>query len=580
MINYNRMKSNDADIVKCVLENRDLTIEQANGIISPSIEECSPFTLKNVDKGIDLLNKAILDKIKIGILCDPDADGTFSSSMFNNYLKEELNYKNIDIIYHREHAKAHGVNQEVFDYILNNNIELAIIPDAGSTLGDYNNIKILSENHGIKFLITDHHEVEWPTELDNVVLINPHQQGCTYENKSLSGTAVTYKFIQAFSEGRVDIGNKYQDVVACSLISDMMDMKDSLENRLLFNKGSLKANITSPLLESFIVAKTITGDRLSIESVAFSISSNINATIRVGSQEDKELLFKAMYDRDLVSSNKRGSFGALEMAQDECIRVMNSNKSRQDKTVKAAVEKIRSRISDNDLLEDKVLILNIKDLVSTELTGLVANKILNEISKRPTLLYRQTDMIVGGSARGLGIDSFKDICEESNLFNMLSGHGNAFGFKLDKSKIDSARDYFNERLKDIDFNNTLEVDAVYNISPDIEDVISISNLNELWCNDIKEPKFIIKNVVIDTSKIQKIGNATYTWKDEYGITFTKNYGSKVFIEEFAHEEMYDRKARYPFTGTQIISDLVVKFRKNDKGYTYLEIVDAKSKIYE
>lgn len=572
---YKEIGSKNPDIVLTVLENRNLTTDEVNEILNPTIEEYNPTLMKNMDKGIKSLEDAIGNKLKIGILQDPDCDGLLSASMIHNYITEELNYKNVEVIFHVKFTKSHGLDTEIVDYIKEKEIGFMILPDAGSTLQDYNNIKLMPN---IQFLILDHHNVEWPYDLDNAILINPHQKYCNYPNKFLSGAAVTYKFIEAFSQDVNNLENKYVDIAACSLISDMMNML-SLENRLLLYRGTLKDNITSPLIQSFIVAKGLQGDYLSIENIAFSISSNINGLIRVGSQEDKELLFRSVYGTELVKSNKRGSYGAMEMIQDEVIRRMTNSKSKQDKSVKLAVEKIKESIENNNMLDDKVLMLDVNNIMDNSITGLVANKVLNEISHRPTLFYRhkkKDSNIVGGSARAIGVDDFKGICQSSNLFEYVSGHTGAFGFEIKEDKLSSLKEYFNNKLSDVEFEKEVMVDAIYNIEVPSEDIEDIANLNDLWCNQIQEPKFVIKNVILDTSKILKIGNATYSFKVG-NMSFTKNFGSKVFIETFAKEEMIDKKAKFPFSSKKIKCDILCKFRKNTQGYYYIEIVDAETK---
>lgn len=577
---YKLMESDNPDIVLTVLENRGLTIDEANEILNPSIQEHYPFSMKNMSQGAQMLSDAIRNKLNIGILSDVDLDGATSTAILNEFITNDLNYSNVQLLLHIKYPKSHGVDDEIINKVLDNNIELLIIPDAGSSIQDYNKLIELKKKTDIQVLILDHHNVEHKTELDNVILINPHQNGCEYPNKFLSGCGVTYKFIQAYSEGLIDLGNKYIDLTAISLVGDMMNLKDSLENRLILNKGSLKENMTSPLIQTFCISKGLSGDKLSIENIAFGISSNVNALIRVGSEQDKEYLLKSFYNTELVKSNKRGNFGAMEMIQDEVIRRMTNIKTKQDKEVKTALEKIRNVIEDNDLLNNKVLMVNVDGIVNNSISGLLANKVMNEIAHRPIFFYRpkkDNPNLVGGSMRGTKIDSFKEVCEKSNLFNYVSGHKNANGGEIEISKLDSLREYFEEALKDIEFDNVIEVDAIYNQTVPLQDVIDIADMNDLFCNDIKEPKFLIENIILDTSKILKIGNATYSFKVG-DMSFTKNFGSKVFIENFAKLEMFDKKAKFPFIPQQIKADILVKFRKNTQGYAYLDIIDAETEI--
>lgn len=576
MIEYKIKGDKSDDIIDVVLNNRGLTRQEIELIMNPNIEEYDTDDIYNIHKGIELLDNAISNNVKLGILIDPDNDGYCAAASKYDYITRYLNYRNIELIYH-DNAKSHGIDTYVFNKVKELGVGLLIIPDAGSMSDDYVKLKKLLELN-IKSLIIDHHSVEYENELDGIVLINTTQKNDMSINKWLSGAAITYKFIKAHSKSKnIDIGNSYIDSAALTLISDMCDMR-SLENRVIFNKGSNKSNIESNLINEFIINKNIDGDSISIESCGFAIAPLINATIRKGSQEDKEILFKSFYSGDLVKSNKRGNFGALELAHTESIRRMVNVKKQQDTLVKKSFEKLKKQIIDNELMKDSVLMIDSNDL-DNSIAGLIANKISNEF-KRPVMMckYDKQHNTLRGSVRSINsISNLKDIFTESGLFEYCKGHQGSFGHCFNKDKIELIKEYFNEYFKDFKFESVLEVDAAYMVSPNLQDIIDISSLERLWCSNIKEPIFIIKDIELNTSNIMKIGNATYTWKNEYGIQFLKNFGSRVWIEEFTHQAMVDSKAKYPFGDVNILCDIVCKFRKN-KGYSYVEIVDTKSKI--
>ena len=419
---------------------------------------------------------------------------------------------------------------------------------------------------------------EYENDLENVVLINHNQNDCNYPNKYLSGGAITYKFIQTYSKAfQIDIGNKYIDLAALSLISDMMDMKNSLENRVIFNTGSTKKNITSPLLEAFIDNKKLTGDYLTIEQCGFAIAPLINSTIRSENQEDKEMLFKSFYSICFVPSTKRGNMGAMENIQEEILRRMTNTKSKNDKEVKTTTEKIHKYIEYNELINDKVLIIDVTEFTDNGQTGLLANKLISSY-KRPILLYRDREEgLVGGSCRGIKVESFKKICLESGLFEFCSGHENSFGHTIKRENLPLLKEYFNNTLYDLELEDTAIVDAAYRIEVPFEDIKQIANFKDLWCKDISEPTFIIKDIQLDTSKIMKIGNAEYIFRIN-NMSYNKKFCSLKWIEEFTHQEIEDKKAKYPFKPSLILCDLIVRFRQNDKGYYYIDIIDSKTKI--
>ncbi|MGL5713494.1 MAG: DHH family phosphoesterase [Paraclostridium sp.] len=582
MIEYKLIGSTHENIIDCVLENRELTRDEVNNILEPNIEEYDGMLFRNMQRGIDVLYRAINSNFTIGIVVDPDCDGDCSTGMIQEFINKDLNYSNTKLFFHEERVKSHGIDEDIYNQITNSGATLIIIPDAGSTLQDYEYMQELNEEYGVEFLVLDHHNVEYQDHLDDLVLINYNHPECNYPNPYLSGAGVTYKYIQAYAKQHdVDTQGKYIDLAALSLVSDMMNLRDSLENRVILNNGSLKSNIISPLLKQFIDSKKLKGDKISIEDYAFSIASLINATIREGSQEDKEMLLKSFYGVGFVQSNKRGNYGALEDIQQEIMRRMGNNKAKQDKPVKIATEKILQYIEDNNMLNDKVIMLDVTKLLDDSVTGLVGNKLISAL-KRPIMLYRDRgEELVGGSCRGLKVDSFKDICLQSNLFTFCSGHNNSFGHSIPRENLPKLKEYFNTTLKDLEIEDIITVDAAYQSDVPLEDIKDICLIWDLWCNNIKEPQFLIKDILLDPSKIMKIGNAEYCFRIG-NMSYNKKFCSKVWIEEFAKQELTDsnKREKYPFKSSTLHCDLIVKFKQNDKGYYYMDIVDAKSRIIE
>ena len=129
--------------------------------------------------------------------------------------------------------------------------------------------------------------------------------------------------------------------------------------------------------------------------------------------------------------------------------------------------------------------------------------------------------------------------------------------------------------------DVVEVDAAYKSTVPLRDIESINLIWDLWCNDIKEPLFLIKDIQVDTSKIMKLGNAEYFFRVD-NMSYNKKFCSKVWIEEFTKQELTDqnKKTKYPFKPSILLCDLVVKFKSNDKGYYYVDIVDASSSLIE
>ena len=101
---------------------------------------------------------------------------------------------------------------------------------------------------GINILILDHHEFDLSNG-EYATIINPQHPDCPYANKSISGTGVTYKFIEGVdtNEG-VDFHSENIDLVAIATVADVMD-SGTMDNKAIINIGLDK--VTNPYFQAY-----------------------------------------------------------------------------------------------------------------------------------------------------------------------------------------------------------------------------------------------------------------------------------------------------------------------------------------
>ena len=187
------------------------------------LEEPNRYT--NIDEATHRLKMAIDSKQKVGIIQDCDVDGLCSAVIAYQFLSSMMAEKPI-VFFHS--GKQHGIN-DLMTEILNANLDLLIVPDAGSN--DVNACRELRAN-GVDVIIADHHEIE--NENQFAIVVNC-MQGDT--NHAASGTTVMSKIVDRYSE-RYLSGQRFnfEDLVALSLLSDSRSML-SIENRAYLNLG-------------------------------------------------------------------------------------------------------------------------------------------------------------------------------------------------------------------------------------------------------------------------------------------------------------------------------------------------------
>ena len=275
-------------------------------------------------------------------------------------------------------------------------------------------------------------------------------------------------------------------------------------------------------------------------TVAFYIVPLVNATIRVGTMDEKTRLFEAFIDADkLVPSGKRGAKGTLERVAVEACRECTNARARQNRIKDAAVDKLEVKIAKHELLDNKVLFVRLEDDddFPAELNGLIAMQ-LSAKHKRPTIVARlNNEGYIRGSARGLNgseLDDFKQFLMDTGMFEYAQGHANAFGCSILNTKLAQFHELANKELENIDFGEKVyDVNFVrHTISSDLSELImDLGRYKNIWGQGNPEPLIWIKDITVDKSQFQIMGKSADTLKIEInGISYIK-FKAKELIEQ-------------------------------------------------
>ena len=508
------------DIIKTVLENRN--IPNLELFLNPEQAlESDPFEFMNSEKGRSLLFKHLEKGSDISILVDADADGYTSSTIMYRYLMDLRSKSKISYIVHDR--KAHGLTDRVMEELAETKPGLVIVPDAGSN--DIAKIEELEKN-GINILIIDHHVVSEFT--DKGVIIN--NQLCPITNHQLVGAGVIYKFLQGFDKeygfNKVD---NYLDLVAVGQIGDSSDISNP-EIRKLVLKGL--ENIKNPFLK-VAIGQDLGFVKLTPKDLSFGVIPMINAVTRVGSMEERELLFEAMagigegriFAVEKKKKNKdTGKFDKIslnyniyEYGYDLCTKAKNRQ---------ASVTKKLTPIIEKNMLDcGGIIIAFTGDDEYPGITGLIANKLVNKYEK-PVLLLNETEDSYTGSGRGheKTIKDFRKWCENSNLVEFAQGHDNAFGIGIRKDKLDDFKNY-SKTLQKTEL--IYEVDLITD-KPN-KDLCEIIDKNRsLFGGSVSEPIIGIIGLTVPKRFISVKGQMLTIWS--YGITMIQFSASNELID--------------------------------------------------
>lgn len=513
-----------SNVIEKVLWNRGIKDYKKYLSLDKSVE-ISYNKLNNIINAVEVFMTHYENNDTISILVDSDLDGYTSAGAMYLYIKRLNKDYPVNYIMHKG-AKAHGLSQDV---VIPEGTKLLIIPDAGTN--DYEQCSLLLNNNTVEdIIILDHHQAEANgcrnnDLLDHVTIVN-NQMSDDYENKDLSGVGIVYKFLQALDEATWnEYADDYLDLVALGNISDVMNMT-SFETRYLVNEG-LK-NINNKFFKAIINAQEFSmKGKVNIHNVQWFITPVLNGCIRCGSDEEKELLFRAMIEQDEFFEYKKRATKdkpaetIQESIYDRAARLSKNAKSRQDKIRDKGVEEICTLINNTYNDENKVLIVDVTDILENKgLTGVLAIKIA-EMYNKPCILLKKfindkNKIVYGGSARNIDnspIDSFKDIVNETGSFLMAQGHNSAFGANIELDKVDEANERFNELLKDVEYDATYIVDYIfedYELDPSFP--IEMAQFDDIVAQGVSEPLIAIENIELTRNDINLIGKTSNTLK--------------------------------------------------------------------
>ena len=547
-----------------ILYNRGINIEDMDSYLNTSDDCINHFSLlgkDNLFKAATTLIKTITNNESAVVIVDSDCDGFTSAATLINYLYDLFpSWVANKLTWFMHEGKQHGLS----DFILNDDLKLIIIPDAGSNDFEYHK---QYNKKDINIIVLDHHEAEKIS--DDAIIIN--NQLSDYPNKHLSGVGVVWQFCRYIdSLMNSDNANKYLDLVALGLDADMMSLKEK-ETKHLIEKGFKQ--LQNPFFEAMVEKNDYSmKGKVNPISVAFYVAPYVNAIVRSGTLEEKQIVFRSMLNFEAykkVPSTKRGhKIGEMESVLAQALRTCTNVKNRQTRAQDAGLALLENLIEKNNLLQHKVLLFLLEPgQIDRNIAGLIANKFMAKYQRPCCILTKVTETIepllaiensnmkwnenhktyelisYQGSARGYdksGITNFKDICAETNSIMFAEGHQGAFGLGLYEDEIEEFLNLTDEALKDMSSEPVYWVDFIYNDSNiDAQGIIDIASHDELWGKDMDEPMIAISNVRITKDMVTLMSpdkSPTLKISLPNNISLIKFNSSQDEYEKFISEE--------------------------------------------
>lgn len=393
------------------------TFDQAKAFFRPQLDDLyDPFRMKDMDRAIERIGKAIQDNEHILVYGDYDVDGTTSVALVYSFFKEI--YDNIGYYVPDRYSEGYGISLQGIQHAQENSYSLIIALDCGIKANE--KIQYAKEN-GIDFIICDHHLPG--DELPNAeAVLDPKRFDCDYPFKDLSGCGVGFKLIQGYAKtNNIPFENliQYLDLVVVSIASDIVSITD--ENRILAHYGLIQLN-ENPRegLKSIINLSGLAEKQIAVEDIVFKIGPRINAAGRMESAHKAvELLLAVNARKAKVAANS--------------VNFFNDARKNIDRNI--TQEALRLLAQEVELGEKKLSTVLYNSKWHKGVVGIVASRLI-ETYYRPTVVLTASNGLATGSARSVvGYDIYQAIESCSDLLENFGGHMYAAGLTLQIDKV-------------------------------------------------------------------------------------------------------------------------------------------------
>ena len=265
-------------LVSSVLAARGVTTSEqaAEALEREKTLAYSPFLMKDMDKAVARISKALENGEKLAVFGDYDVDGITSTCLLTDYLRS----RGADVTMHipRRIEEGYGLGCDAIRALSESGVTLIVTVDCGITGVDET---AYAATLGVDLVITDHHECKEQLPAA-VAVVDPHRPDCPYPFKHLAGVGVALKLVLALGEGREDaLFARYCTLAAIGTIADVMRMEG--ENRTIVQCGleSIdRSDFTG--LHALLREAGLTSRPISSIQIGFVLAPRINAAGRMG----------------------------------------------------------------------------------------------------------------------------------------------------------------------------------------------------------------------------------------------------------------------------------------------------------
>ena len=521
-----------------MLVDRGITsADQARAYIRPNLNQLhDPFLMRDMDKAVERLHRALETGEHILVYGDYDVDGTTAVAVMVSFLRQIAEKENslnstlstLNYYIPDRYTEGYGISFKGIDYAKEIGCTLIIALDCGIKAVD----KVAyATSKGIDFIICDHHTPgdEIPAA---VAVLDMERKDDDYPYKHLSGCGVGYKLCQAYwQKFRVECGwwnvdgapeglilRSLLQYVAMSIASDIVPITG--ENRILVTYGLKELNERPKIGPKAIMEVAGLGDNggrggrsgdtdkmgrgvgCTITDLMFKIGPRINACGRMRSGIEAVKL--------LLSEDEEAS---RSLAQ--AVDAYNQERKGKEETI---TEEALAQLAADPENEHRYTTVVYNPEWHKGVVGIAASKLI-ETYYRPTIVLTSCsetvvqrsgltaqrscspkDGLISGSARSVeGFDLYSAIDACSDLLTTFGGHLFAAGLTLPLANLEAFKvrfdDYVKQHILPEQQQPTLNIEAQIALEDITPQFFKVLQYMEPFGPENPRPLFVTRNMV-------------------------------------------------------------------------------------
>tara|TARA_B110000503_G_scaffold135319_1_gene215678 strand:- start:176 stop:1873 length:1698 start_codon:yes stop_codon:yes gene_type:complete len=475
------------EVIAALLVQRGInTFEQAKTFFRPSLNDLhDPYLMKDMDKAVVRIEKAINNKENILVFGDYDVDGTTAVSLVSSFLKTF--YPNVDTYIPDRYDEGYGISFKGIDYAHDNQIALIIALDCGIKSIEHIDY---ANNKGIDFIICDHHR---PGEIlpNAVAVLDPKRDDCSYPYDELCGCGVGFKLIQALGKNRnqtIQDLLPYLDLVATAIAADIVPITG--ENRVLAKFG-LEVINSNPRPGIQALIQNIKKNTLTITDVVFIVAPRINAAGRI---KHGNYAVQLLTEFNLVQ------------ATDFALEIEEFNTDRRGLDQKITKEALLQIEENHEQIGFSTVVY--QEDWHKGVIGIVASRLIEKYY-RPTIVFTKSGNKLAASARSVkDFDVYNALESCAQHLEQFGGHMYAAGMTLKEENYQNFKKAFEKTVQEsIDPDlliPEISIDAVIDFSDINPKFVRILSQFEPFGPLNMQPLFLTQNIT-DTGHGKSMG---------------------------------------------------------------------------